>query len=110
MKRGIFCHTQFKKMLLSVVMIQFVIALSDIMDRIIAAQLLGDDAMAGINFVDPFIILSEFFGLMVAIGTSYTYSCACLIMLIFRIWQHDFERIFPGNVRRQIFSNFIAHI
>ncbi len=39
MKRGIFCHTQFKKMLLSAVMIQFVIALSDIMDRIIAAQL-----------------------------------------------------------------------
>lgn len=74
MKREIFCHVQFKRMLFAAVMTMVVMSLTYATDTILAGRLFGDNAMAGVNLVKPILYLSAFFALMISTGTSYLYS------------------------------------
>ncbi len=74
MKRETFCHVQFKRMLLSAILLMLVMSLMDTTDTILAGRLLGDNAMAGVNLVMPIMFIAAFSSLMISTGTSYLYS------------------------------------
>ena len=74
MNNGTFCGFQFKKMLLSAIMIMVVMTLNYTMDMILAARLFGDNAMAAINLIKPIVSIATFFAMMISTGTSYLYS------------------------------------
>ena len=65
---------QFKRMLLSAILIMVVMTLGYTMDMIVAARLFGDNAMADVNLLKPVVYVSAFFALMISTGTSYLYS------------------------------------
>ena len=74
MNNGTFCGFQFKKMLLSAIMIMVVMTLTDTMSIILSARFFGDNAMAGVNLLVPILFIVAFFSLMISTGTSYLYS------------------------------------
>lgn len=74
MNRKIFCHKQFKRMLLSAILMMLVMTLNYTMDMILAARLFGDNAMAGLNLIKPLVSIAAFFAMMISTGTSYLYS------------------------------------
>jgi len=69
-----FCGFQFKKMLLASLLMMFAGNLSDIINYILAAQILGNNAMAAVNLVTPLLYLVCFLSALIASGTSYLYS------------------------------------
>lgn len=69
-----FCKVKFKNMILSAILIMVTLTLVGAMDTIMAAQLCGDSAMAGINLTKPILFFAAFLALMVSTGTSYLYS------------------------------------
>ena len=69
-----FCGHQFIRMLFFSVFITALSNLNFISDKILATQLLGKDAMAGIEIVLPLIYVTAFLEYMIATGTRYLYS------------------------------------
>lgn len=69
-----FCGFLFKKMLLASLLMMFAENLSDIINYILAAQILGNNAMAAVNLVTPLLYFVCFLSALIATGTSYLYS------------------------------------
>jgi len=69
-----FCGCLFKKLLLASLLMMFAENLSDIINYILAAQVLGDNAMAAVNLVTPLLYCVCFLSALIATGTSYLYS------------------------------------
>ena len=61
MNNGTFCEFQFKKMLLSAIMMMVVMTLTDTMSVILSARFFGDNAMAGVNLIVPILFIAAFF-------------------------------------------------
>jgi|GEM_PF-3144858 len=69
-----FCGHQFGKMLFSSIITTFIVNFNFVANKILAAQLFGKNAMAGIEIVLPLLFITAFLELMVAMGTAYLYS------------------------------------
>lgn len=69
-----FCGFQFKKMVFSALLTMFAENLSDTVNYILAAQILGDNAMAAVNLVTPLLYSVCFLSSLIATGTAYLYS------------------------------------
>lgn len=69
-----FCGYQFRKMFFASVLTTFIMNLNFIADKILATQLLGKNAMAGIEIVLPLLYVTAFLELMISTGTAYLYS------------------------------------
>ena len=74
-----FCGFQFKKMVLSSILMMIAFSLSGIADFVLAAQFFGDNAMAAVNLVTPILeraqhtcilLKSERFGMKKPIKSS----------------------------------------
>ena len=69
-----FCGFQFKKMVLSSILMMIAFSLSGIADFVLAAQFFGDNAMAAVNLVTPIFFVAAFLSSLIGTGTSYLYS------------------------------------
>ena len=69
-----FCGFQFKKMVLSSILMMIAFSLSGIADFVLAAQFFGDNAMAAVNLVTPIFFVVIFLSSMIGTGTTYLYS------------------------------------
>lgn len=69
-----FCGVQFKKMVLSSLLMMITFNLSGTASFILAAQLFGDNAMAAVNLVTPLFYSLAFLSSMIGTGTAYLYS------------------------------------
>lgn len=69
-----FCGVQFKKMLLSSLLMMLALNLTGTSSFILAAQLFGDNAMAAVNLVTPLFYSIAFLSSMIGTGTAYLYS------------------------------------
>lgn len=69
-----FCGFQFKKMVLSSLLMMITFSLSSTADFILAARLFGDNAMAAVNLVTPLFFVISFLSSMIGTGTAYLYS------------------------------------
>ena len=69
-----FCGFQFKKMVLSSILMMIAFSLSGIADFVLAAQFFGDNAMAAVNLVTPIFFVVTFLSSLIGTGTAYLYS------------------------------------
>ena len=69
-----FCGVRFKEMVLSSLLMVIAFSLSNTADFILAAQLLGDNAMAAVNLVTPIFVITTFLSSLIGTGTTYLYS------------------------------------
>ena len=69
-----FCGFQFKKMVLSSILMMIAFSLSGIADFVLAAQFFGDNAMAAVNLVTPIFFVVAFLSSLIGTGTAYLYS------------------------------------
>ena len=69
-----FCGFQFKKMVLSSILMMIAFSLSGIADFVLAAQFFGDNAMAAVNLVTPIFFVAAFLSSLIGTGTAYLYS------------------------------------
>ncbi len=69
-----FCGFHLKKMLLSSLLMMLASSLSNIVNYILAAQILDDNAMVAVNLVTPLLYFVGFLSALIATGTSYLYS------------------------------------
>lgn len=69
-----FCSVQFKKMVLSSLIMMITFSFSGTASFILAAQLFGDNAMAAVNLVTPLFYSIAFLSSLIGTGTSYLYS------------------------------------
>ena len=73
-KQPTFCGFQFKKMVLSSILMMIAFSLSGIADFVLAAQFFGDNAMAAVNLVTPIFFVVAFLSSLIGTGTAYLYS------------------------------------
>ena len=73
-KQPTFCGFQFKKMVLSSILMMIAFSMSGIADFVLAAQFFGDNAMAAVNLVTPIFFVVAFLSSLIGTGTAYLYS------------------------------------
>lgn len=70
----IFCHDRFKKQLLTASISMTVLYIMSLADTLVAGNMLGENAIVGLNLVSPLLTIIGFISMMVGTGTAYRFS------------------------------------
>ena len=73
-KTKVFCQEKFKSQLLAASITMAVVFLMSLSDTLIAGNMLGEEAIVGLNVVTPLLTIISFVSMMIGTGTAYRFS------------------------------------